>query len=68
MDGHRNPFQYPCRFDIFLFLEDICWFIFVAFPCAVVMVACGIMMVAFASGILYLMISVIFEIVRKLLI
>ncbi len=63
--GSRIPFYYPYGFEPFLFVEDICWLMFIVFPRAVVMAAYGIMMVALASGILYLAIRLFVWVVGK---
>lgn len=65
--GGREPFCYLYGFEPFLFIEDICWLIFIAIPRAVVMAAYGIVMVAFASGILYLMIRLFVWVVGKII-
>lgn len=65
--GGREPFCYPYGFELFLFIEDICWLIFITFPRAVVMAAYGIMMVALASGISYLIIRLFIWVVGKII-
>lgn len=65
--GGREPFCYPYGFEPFLFIEDICWLIFIAFPRAVVMAAYGIMVVALASGISYLIIRLFIWVVGKII-
>lgn len=65
--GDRGRFCYPYGFRLDLFIIDCFWLVFVWFPCAVVMAAFGIVMVAFASGILYLMIRLFVWIVGKII-
>lgn len=65
--GSREHFYYPYGFKLLLFIEDCFWLVFIGFPSAVMMAACGIMMVAFASGISYLIIQFFVWIVGKII-
>ena len=65
--GRRKRFYYPYGFEPFLFIEDCFWLVFIGFPNAVMEAVCGIMMLAFTSGISYLIIRFFIWIVGKII-